>query len=239
MTVPSAQLVLRPGKIVRVLSAITLVLLFANVCGLLVAYFSGHDTALGVVPFFDFGAEQNLPSFFSGCLLLGGAVLFFLVSRARRQRIWLFLAGLFVFLSFDELFEVHEGLIQPIREHFHLGGFLYFAWVVVYGAGVLLLAAAFVGVWWRLPKRIRWWLGVSAATYLTGAIGFEMLGAKRFEAMQLATQVRFDLVYGVLYTIEESLEMAGSIMLIYGLLLLLQSEHEGFAVVIPGSQSSV
>src|SRR3989449_1118153 len=160
MTVPSAQLVLCPGKIVRVLSAITLVLLFANVCGLLVAYFSGHDTALGVVPFFDFGAEQNLPSFFSGCLLLGGAVLFFLVSRARRQRIWLFLAGLFVFLSFDELFEVHEGLIQPIRERFHLGGFLYFAGGGGYGAGVLLLSGGVLGGWCRGPQRIPRGVGV-------------------------------------------------------------------------------
>src|SRR3989442_12857301 len=153
MTVPSAPLVLRPGKIVRVLSAITLVLLFANVCGLLVAYFSGHDTALGVVPFFDFGAEQNLPSFFSGCLLLGGAVLFFLVSRARRQRIWLFLAGLFVFLSFDELFEVHEGLIQPIRGPFHPGGFPYFPRVGVFGGGGLVLAPAVCGAGWRRPAR--------------------------------------------------------------------------------------
>jgi len=237
MPLPPSQVVVQPRRVIQVLTAITLVLLLANVCGLLVAYSTGHDTVFGVVTFFDFGAEQNLPSFFSGCLLLGGAVLFFLVSRARRQRVWLFLAGIFVFLSFDELFEVHERLIQPIRDRYHLGGFLYFAWVVVYGAAVLLLAAAFVGVWWRLPKRIRWWLGVSAATYLTGAIGFEMLGAKRFEAMQLATQVRFDLVYGALYTIEESLEMAGSIMLIYGLLLLLQSEHEGFAVVIPRKQA--
>jgi hypothetical protein len=237
MPLPLSHVVVQPRRVIQVLTAIALVLFLANVCGLLVAYFTGHDTVFGVVPFFDFGTEHNLPSFFSACLLLGGAVLFFLVSRARLQPIWLFLAGIFVFLSFDELFEVHEGLIQPIRERFHLAGFLYFAWVIVYGAAVLLLAAAFVGVWWRLPKRIRWWLGVSAATYLTGAIGFEMLGAKRFEAMQLAPQVRFDLVYGVLYTIEEALEMAGSIMLIYGLLLLLQSEHEGFAVVIPGNQA--
>jgi hypothetical protein len=139
-----------------------------------------------------------------------------------------------LFLAFDELFEVHELLIRPIRKGFNLSGFLFFAWIVAYGAGVLLLSMVFVSVWWRLHRGVRLWLGLSAATYLAGAIGLEMLGGKYYEGIGK----KVDLVFGVLYTIEESLEMAGLMMFIYSLLLLLQNECDGCAIVIPGGQNT-
>ena len=232
MPTPS-QIVLRPRQVVRALSAIALFLLFASVFTQVGAYVTGHDYMLGMVGLFDLDGERNLPTFFSGCLFLGGAALFFLVWRVRSQMIWLLLAGVFVFLAFDELLQVHEILIRPIRERFHLSGFLYLAWVLVYGAGALALAVVFVRPWWRLPRRVRFWLGVSAATYLAGAIGFEMLGAPHWEALQRSGG-GVDLVSITFSTIEESLEMAGSIMLIRSLLLLLQTERSGVAVVFPG-----
>ncbi len=237
MPLPPTQVLLQPRTVIRILGAIALLLLAANVGGLLVTHVAGHDHLGGLIPFFDFDAEQNLPTFFSACLFLVGAFLLFIVWRVRPQLMWLVLAGVLVFLAFDELFQVHERLIRPVRELFHLSGFLFFAWVVVYGAGVLALGGAFVSLWRRLPRHVRWWLGASAATYVVGAIGFEMLGARHYEAMQGAAGDR-DLLYGVLYTVEESLEIAGLIMLIHGLLVLLQSEREGCAIVIPGAQTA-
>ena len=232
-----SQIVLRPRQVVRALSAFALFLVLASVGTQLAAYLTGHDHMLGVLPLFDLDGEQNIPSFFSGCLFLGGAALFLLVWRVRSQNIWLVLAGVFVFLAFDELLQVHETLIGPIRERYHLSGFLYLAWVVVYGAAALVLAVAFVRPWWRLPRRVRFWLGVSAATYLAGAIGFEMLGAPHWEVL-LRSGAGVDLLSSIYSTIEESLEMAGLIMLIYSLLLLLQTERGGVAVVVPGIMGS-
>jgi hypothetical protein len=193
-----------------------------------------------LVRLFDFDTERNLPSFFSGCLFLINALLFLLVwlaapAASRPPMIWLFLAALFVFLAFDELFEVHERLIRPIRESLNLSGFLFFAWVVVYGVGVVVLTTTFALTWWRLHRRVKLWLGWSATTYLAGALGLEMIGAKYYEAMGK----KFDLVSGVLYTIEESLEIAGLIMLVHSLLLLLQSECGGCTIVIPDRQDTV
>ena len=232
MPTPS-QIVLRPRQVVRALSAIALFLVFASVFTQLAAYLTGHDYMLGMIQLLDIDGERNLPTFFSGCLFLGGAALFLLVWRVRSQMIWLLLAGVFVFLAFDELFQVHETLMRPIRERFHLSGFLYLAWVVVYGTAALALAVAFVRPWWQLPRRVRFWLAVSAATYLAGAIGFEMLGAPHWEALE-RSGAGVDLLSSIYFTIEESLEMAGLIILIHSLLLLLQTERGGVAVVVPG-----
>jgi hypothetical protein len=48
-----------------------------------------------------------------------------------------------------------------------------------------------------------------------------------------------DLLFVSLATIEESLELAGLIMLTYSLLLLLQIEYGGFAVEIPANHEDM
>ena len=171
---------------------------------------------------------------FSGCLFLINAILLIPIWQVQRtnsdsQMIWAFLSGLFLFLAYDELFSVHEALIKPIRETLGTSGPFYFAWVIVYGAGVTLLSLLFFPVWWRLNKTVKLWFALAAVTYLSGAVGFEMIGGLHRETIGK----QGDLIYGILYTLEESLEMAGLIMLIYCLLLLLQKNFNGVAIVIP------
>ena len=125
------------------------------------------------------------------------------------------LAVLFTSLAYDELFSVHERLIDPLREALDLSGALYFAWIPVYAVAVLAVGGLFWGVWRRLGRRHRFWFAAAATTYLIGAVGFEMLGGARYSGEE------GDLVYGLLYTIEESLEMAGLILFLYALLALL------------------
>ncbi len=47
---------------------------------------------------------------------------------------------IYTFLAIDETAQIHEKLIAPIRVAFGLTGALYFAWVIPYGIGVLVLA---------------------------------------------------------------------------------------------------
>lgn len=100
---------------------------------------------------------------------------------------------------------MHERLIHPLRETLDLSGLLFFAWFIVYGVGVVLLSVLFFPMWWRLNKRVRLWLGLSAAIYLGGAVGLEMIGGAYYEAID----GEHNLVYEVLTTVEESLEMGG------------------------------
>jgi uncharacterized membrane protein len=125
------------------------------------------------------------------------------------------MAVVFLFLSFDELFAVHERLMQPVLETFDLPGFLQFAWVPVYAILVMIVALVFLPLWRSLEHGPRWTLTIAGAAYLAGAVGFETLGGAVY------TGTEGDVLYGVLYTMEESLEMLGLVALIYGLLLIL------------------
>lgn len=226
---------LHPGKVVRILVVVAVLLLLANLVGLWMIYVLGYADVYRLAQLFDFDTEQNVPTYYSGCLFLLNVLLLLSVRQAAKilskpSVIWLMLAALFLFLGFDELFAVHELLGRPVREAWNLSGIFFFAWVLPYGAAVLLLAMLFLPVWWRLNQRSRFWLGMSAATYLAGALGMEMIGGLYRQP---------DLLFLSLTTIEESLELAGLIMLTYSLLLLLQLEYGGFAVEIPANHEEM
>jgi len=180
--------------------------------------------------------EGNLPALFSTWLFLINAVLFLIVWKAARlagdsHKIWLFLAGVFIFLALDESISIHERLIDPLREALGAGGIFYYAWIIPYGIGVVLLAIVAIPVFWRMQKRIRFWFGLSAATYLFAAIGMEMISGKYLTMMN----EKKDIVWILMMTVEESLEMVGLIMLVYALLLLLRNKYNGFLIFMPGS----
>lgn len=231
---------LHPIKVVKILAAIAVLLLAANLLGLWMTHVLGYADVYRLARLFDFDTERNVPTYYSGCLFLLNVLLLLTVRQAAKTRskpsaIWLLLAALMLFLGYDELFAVHELLIRPLREAWNLTGIFFFAWVLPYGAAVLALAMLFFPVWWRLNKQPRLWLGLSAASYLAGALGLEMIGALYYRAIGRQR----DLLFMSLATIEESLELAGLIMLTYSLLLLLQIEYGGFAVEIPASDKRI
>lgn len=236
LTRSPSVLILRPKRVAGVLAAVACLLVALSVALDGVKYFTGDHSFYGLIPLFNVRQEANIPSFFSGCLFLVDAMLLLLVWHIRRlhrgpRATWLCLAGLFVFLSFDELFSVHERFTGPLRATFHTSGPLFYAWVLLYGAAVILLAAAFWPTWRRLESIHRRWLALSAALYLAGALGLEMVGV----AHLVASGMRGDLWFGLLYTMEESLEMAGLITFAYALMFLAQDDNDGCSIVIPGA----
>lgn len=218
---------LDPRRLVRTLAVIAALLTLAHLALIVVKATTGHDHIYGLLRLFNLDRERNVPSFFSGCLLLWNALLFALVAktppRSTSRKTWLALSGLFLFLAYDELFGVHERFSGPLQTALHTSGLLYYAWVLVYVPAVALLAWLFVPVWRRLDGPVRSWLARAAGAYLTGAVGLEMVGG----AYEEAVGDRGDLNYGLLVAVEESLEMAGLIMLIHALLRVLEAEQRG------------
>lgn len=228
------SLTLDPGKAIRILFGISIGLLIAHVAAMISTYALGEDHVLGLVPLFDFDMEKNVPTLFSVCLLIVNSILFALVWDACRKKnddakfVWLFLSIVFLFLSIDELSSVHEHLSVAIKLRFPTTGFFYFVWVIPYGIAVFLVAFIVAPTIWRLPQNIRFWFFLSGTIYVGGALGWEMVGGKFFE---IKNEV-LDLPYTIITTIEESMEIAGLIVLIYALLILLQREFGGFALIM-------
>lgn len=201
-----------------VLLAVVGVLTILNVVAIVAEFHFGFHSAKGLVPFLSFDSERSLPTFVSSLLLLGSGILLAAIARYGRHdgtgsRPWAILSGLFVFLAIDEFASIHERFIQPTRNLLETSGLLYSAWIIPYGLLLLVVAAAFRRFLNDLPRALRALFLLSGAIYVFGAVGFESIGGRHFEALGAR-----DLSYAVYYTCEEILEMVGVSVFIYALL---------------------
>jgi hypothetical protein len=224
-------------RLVRALTAIASLLVVIHVFFVGVRSLTGHDHVYGLVRLFDLDREVNVPSFYSGALFFLDSLLLLLVARAAPspgpRRVWSFLCLLFLFLAFDELYSVHERLTGPVREALHTSGLFYYAWVIVYLPAVALVGAVFAPVWWRLAEPARRRLTIAAGVYLLGAVVLEMVSGAYRGRSEIWTPV-----YGLLVAVEESLEMAGLILMARALLGLLDQEAGGPSVVFEGAEGA-
>lgn len=207
-----------PQSITRPLSLIALLLIVAN-CFSLVAMASGYGDMGGLVPLFDMGQEQNLPTFFSLFLAIVASALLLAISAIRRKierpwKLWAGLSAIFLFVAIDDFTGLHEQLSQPVRELFGAHGLLFFAWIIPYGVLAMVLAGVYGRFVFQMPIQIRNGLLFAVTLFLAGAIGFEMLGGLLFEY----SQANKTTAYGMITTIAKSLEMAGMIVFIHTLL---------------------
>jgi len=217
------EITLKKDNIVKFLSVSALVLIMIHIIILCIYYYIGDPDKFDFVQMFDLDMERNVPTVFSSLILAIAALCFYLLSKTKeskkhkKTKYWLGLSGVFLFLSFDEGAKIHEKLGDYTENFVDATGYLYYPWVLSYGTFVLILVTLYFKFFWKMPKKIFWSFMLSACIYITGAVGFELLGANESSAHGTDT-----VTYSVLYTIEESLEMYGVIYLIWILLTLLE-----------------
>jgi len=214
------QISINRHTVAHALATVIALLLAASLLGQISRYMFGHDSVYGLVQLFNVDGERNVPTFFTVMLAFCAVLLLTtigLASRGREKndsRYWFALAAGFAFLGYDEAFQVHEKMIVPMRNlmgNTNLGVF-YFGWVVPGIAGVCILALFFFKFLLRLPAATRNWMLFSGCLYLGGALVMEMLDGKYIAAYGA------NLMYSVLVTIEEGLEMSGLAAFAYTLL---------------------
>lgn len=231
--VKPARLVLEPRSVVLGAGLVAASLVVLSVGFTFLDRYSGFVIFDWLSDQFKLNREENVSAFFAGLLIIIDAGLLALVWWSKRGEAraiaWLLLVPLFLFLAFDELFGLHEHLIVPLRDLLDTSGLLYFSWTIVYVIAVLVVAVAFFPVWFALEPIPRFWFAAAAVVYLAGAVGFEAVSGARLEAVGRDG----DLVYGALYTVEETLEMAGLIIFAYALLLLLATRQIRLSVAEP------
>ena len=205
------ELKLNPSKIAGMLMLAMTAIVTLHIIACLPMYFMGRSYPLG---FLSLDGEYNLPTMFSTALLWCNALLVGCIAWAEKNvRLnaiyWWGLAIAFLAMGMDEAVVFHERIIDGCRQFFNASEFLYFAWVIPYTALTILFILIYLRFFCRLPvdtkKHILW----AVILYIGGAIGFEMLGGAWMETH------RKDSIYYLLSTIEEILEMLGSIAFIY------------------------
>jgi len=219
------HILIQRQKIVKFLVIVALILITIHSIILGIYYYVGDPDKFDFVQMFDLDMERNIPTMFSSFILAFSALCFYLLSKEsaekakNHQKYWLGLSGVFLFLSFDEGAKIHEKIGDFTENFVDPTGYLHYPWVISYGILVLILAVLYMKFFWKMPTKVFRSFMLSAFIYLSGAVGFELLGANESSLHGTKT-----VLYSVLYTIEESLEMFGVILLIWILLGLLSKK---------------
>lgn len=214
---------LDPMRVVHVLLAIAAVLLVLSLIGQVSKFWFGHGRLWGFVPEFDVDAESNIPTFFSSSLLLASAGLTVVIGRHESQgrnrwtHHWMLMGLAILFLSADEASSLHERLIIPLRLWVNADGWLHYPWVLPAGAALIAFCVAYRRFLLELPRRVSTCFVIAGCTYVTGALGLEILGGK-----VASTRGVEDFTYAMITHVEEGLEMVGAILMLGALLLALQ-----------------
>ena len=172
--------------------------------------------------------EQNIPALFSTGLLLCASILLALIALLERRQLasdvikWTILAAGFLVMALDEFLSIHERAIEPLRAM--LGGedlgIFFFAWVI---PGIVLVAGLglfFLSFLFRLPRRTAIAFVISAAIYLGGALGTELI-----EGWWREGHGHRNLTYHMLVSLEEGMEMIGVIGFIHALISYIAMRH--------------
>ena len=215
-----------PGSVFRLFLLIIGVLTYLNVLGLIFWFeYDGHFYTF--FEYFDVGEEQNVPTLYSAIALTLAATL--LATNARhsweksdgQHRYWAGLALIFLFLAFDEGIKIHEQMSNVMERWITPTEYLYWLWVIPYGFAVLVLAAVYLRFLVRLSRTIQYHFILAALLFLGGAIGMDMLQGREADLMIGSDAT---ILYCVLYSLEEFLEMIGVAVFIYALLKNLAGE---------------
>ena len=171
-----------------------------------------------LVRWLDLDQEANLPTWFSSTLwLVAGAIAGVVGAGESKWRWhWFALGALCAFMSLDEASQFHEIFGTMLGDQVSANRFLFYNWIF-YGLAVVLAAgAAFLPFLRAIPRSTALRFVLAGAVFVSGAVGLEMIGAA-------SKTGAISLVHGRLWiaqvAVEESLEMAGVILLVRALLL--------------------
>jgi hypothetical protein len=229
------NLLVERKQILRHLITLTIILAISHVVSqslLAAGSFQPQRPLYTLLQKFDLNGELALGSWYAQAGLLMSAGLLALVgvitakANGSYVRHWYGLAGVFVYLSFDEATAVHELAVEPVRSLLGIqSGPLYFAWVVPALVILCVLGLVFVRFWVSLPRQTKRLFALAATLFLLGALVTEMIGAAYYAQNPEAS---FSSAFWMTQiVVEESLELLGAAVFIYGLLDYLEHLLEG------------
>lgn len=226
----SYQIKIYPKAIFKYLTIIVVILALASIPIQIGKYVFDYRAAW--TRMFNLDREMNLPTWYSALMLAFSALLLRIISIHKKNhnqryfRHWNVLSMLFLFLALDELFQIHEiFIIKDISRM--LPGIFYSVWVIPYGIALIVFAQKYWKFTRDLPSQTRFHFILAAFLYIGGALGMEMVGSywTDLEGQQ-------NLVYALMATLEEVMEMMGIIVFIYGLLSHLKQEQDHLQINI-------
>ena len=187
----------------------------------------GESVEKTVAKMFMMNQERNLPTLINYGLIVANAFLLamlalrsFALDSVWRWH-WALLCLVFVYLSFDEAASVHERFDAIGRMLVDASGPLAFAWIVPIVPLVAVFGLGYINFLRHQPRQVALLMVASAAVFLSGAVGMEMVGAANFDAHGSLDRYGYHVITGI----EESLEKAGMALFGFTLIQALQTRE--------------
>lgn len=162
-----------------------------------------------ILQLFDLDEENNLPTWWSGFLLLNVAFFVFVAAGAQldgNRLYWFAIAAGFLLLAIDEVAGMHESLNSAIEP----------SWAIFGGVLVAVVALAFVPFLLSLERHLALMFIVAGVIFVSGAIVVELL-SEELDSDSIA--------YVFAVALEEGLEMLGALMFLYFNLKRMQQQQ--------------
>jgi hypothetical protein len=225
----SLEMYLSPRKTFRFLFLVVIGLIFSSLIGQITHYFPlEYPLNYTFTQLSNVDGEQNIPALYSWSALVVCSILLAIITYAKkvaRNRYvlhWGALSIIFLYISLDEALSLHEKTMEPLRSALKVSGFLYFTWVIPGAIFVIICLLSFMPFIIHLPKKTRRLFLLSGSIFVTGALGIEMVGG-----YYVSSYGQENMIYQIIVTIEEFLEMLGVIVFIYGLLSYMSFNMKG------------
>lgn len=208
-----------PARALRVMGTVIALLLCASMAGQIALYILKTPGIQGVAHLFYVEDEGNIPTWFSSMLLLlcalasGCNAVCARFLKTSESKYWSGLSALIALFSLDELVSLHEKLNTPMRYLVGHHGLFHYSWIAFGGVAVAAISFSFYRFFTRLPHTVKRVFLLGCVLYFGGALGMEAIGgiySDRFGA--------FNFPYTLLATLEEGLEMTGSLVVLSALL---------------------
>ncbi len=219
------DIILEPKRITKFFTFLVILFSILHILGQCIAFTLGREgVAEPFIRLTNLDVERSIPTLFAFILLLTCSFFLFIIASAKREdgkgyMYWLVLSAIFLFLSIDESLGIHESIMEKMRTVINASGYLYFAWVIPYGIGLIVFLLAYIKFLFNLPHKTCILFIIAGFVYVSGAIGLELIGGKCYELYG-----EHSLSFVMLSTIEEILEMAGTVLFIYALTSYMDSE---------------
>ena len=172
---------------------------------------------------FNLDRELNFPTWYSALMLGSCAILLRIIAVGKKQqgdrytKDWQLLSVIFCWLAIDEVASIHEILIIPeVSEALNLPWFLHSMWVIPGIVFVAWFAKRYSKFVRHLPADSQKDFIIAGCTYVGGALIMEMIGSHFAESIG-----QQHIVYALIATGEELLEMIGIVLFIRALLYYL------------------
>jgi hypothetical protein len=129
----------------------------------------------GLLRMFDVSTEANLPTWYSDITLAFSSVLLLVIGLVKKWKhdrfapYWLFMSGVFCFLSMDEASCIHESVGSILLTHAKSPGVSKYGWMIPWGILTLGFAFFYTRFLLALPRKTAILMVIAGAIYAGGA----------------------------------------------------------------------